>query len=400
MCWGSRGGIEERAVTAVQILGMSATEIDAGGAYWTAREIAQQPAQWPLIAQRVTEDASLHEFLRARLFAPRARVLLSGAGTSSFIGECLAPALGRAGLRAQPVPTTDLVTSPLSALVPGDPTVMVHFARSGNSPESVAALDLAEQLAAGCAHLVVTCNAKGELYQRAQGLPHARCLLLPECDDRGFAMTSSFTGMLLAAGLALRVLGAGSSRTDVLAALGTQALSAGVPLLNDLVGAQFERVVYLGSNELKGLAHESALKMLELTDGRVVSAGESPIGFRHGPKTLLNGNTLVVLFLSDAAHTRRYELDVLHELRHDGVAGRVLALSGSPLPDRDALLLEADAPAHGALADLELCLPYIVFAQALAVRRSLSLGLTPDSPNAAGKVHRVVRGVSIYPFRP
>lgn len=384
-----------------QILGLSATELDALGARWTAREIAQQPALWPQIAQRVTQDAPLNEFLRARLLEPRARVLLSGAGTSSFIGECLAPALVRAGLRAQAVPTTDLVTSPLSTLVPREPTVMVHFARSGNSPESMAALELAEQLVEGCAHLIVTCNADGELFRRAQGLARARCLLLPkECDDQGFAMTSSFSGMLLGAALALGAVPADSARAAALAALGTQVLSKWLPLVKHVVGARFDRVVYLGSNELKGLASEAALKMLELTDGRVVSVGESPMGFRHGPKTLLNGSTLVVLLLSNQPHARRYELDVLNELRRDAVAGRVLALSNQAEPPggADDVVLDAGKPDGSALGDLELSLPYVVFAQALAMLRSLSLGLTPDTPNAAGKVHRVVQGVSIYPF--
>lgn len=385
----------------VQILGLSAAEIDAGGAGRTAREIVQQPALWSQIARRVTQDAALNEFLRARLIEPRARMLLSGAGTSSFIGECLAPALVRAGLRARAVPTTDLVTSPLSALVPHEPTLMVHFARSGNSPESVATLELAEQIIERRSHLVVTCNPKGHLYRRAQGLEHAHCLLLPEeCDDQGFAMTSSFTGMLLGAALAFGAVPGEIGRAERLAALATEVLSTWLPLLKQVVRAQFDRVVYLGSNELKGLAHEAALKMLELTDGRVVSVGDSPMGFRHGPKTLLNGGTLVVVFLSSEPHTRRYELDVLNELRRDAVAGRVLALSNrvEPTGGADDVVLRGGTQDDPALSDLELSLPYVVFAQALAVLRSLSLGLTPDTPNAAGKVHRVVQGVSIYPF--
>ena len=94
-----------------------------------------------------------------------------------------------------------------------------------------------------------------------------------------------------------------------------------VSLLTSLVRAQFERVVYLGSNELKGLAREAALKMLELTDGRVIAIADYPLGFRHGPKTILNGSTLVVAFLSNDAHTRRYELDLLTELRRDARGG-------------------------------------------------------------------------------
>ena len=138
---------------------------------------------------------------------------------------------------------------------------------------------------------------------------------------------SSFTGMLLAAAAALRVLRAEDTRIGHIARLGAQVMHACLPVLKSLVQAGVERVVYLGSNELKGLARESALKMLELTNGVVVSIADSPLGFRHGPKTILNGNTLVVTFLSNDSHARRYDLDLVTELRRDAVARRIIALA-------------------------------------------------------------------------
>jgi tagatose-6-phosphate ketose/aldose isomerase len=256
-------------------------------------------------------------------------------------------------------------------------------------------------------------------------------LLLPEAsNDQSFAMTSSFTSMLLAAAGALRLMPTDGTRSARLSRLAVLVLTSWLPLITSLVRAQFERVVYLGSNELKGLAREAALKMLELTDGRVVSLAEAPLGFRHGPKTIVNGSTLVVVFLSNDAHTRRYDLDLLAELRRDCIAGRVIALSsqaGDSHPDTVVLSdsgatdrehTDGNQAAHGtvadgfdvsaedpgmhqapaALSDLELCLPYVVFAQSLAMLRSLSLGLSPDRPNSAGTVNRVVQGVSIYPY--
>ena len=392
---------------AVNTLGLTATELRSRGAEWTVREIAQQPQLWPEILQRTADDAALAAFLAPQLGNASLRILLTGAGTSSFVGECLAPCLMRAGAPAVAIPTTDIVSSAASTLPRRDPTLMVHFARSGNSPESVAALELAEQRIPACAHLVVTCNAEGALYRRSRQMPRAHALLLPEpCNDRGFAMTSSFTGMLLAAAVALRVQGADASRIERMATLATWLITDCLPRLTALVGAQFERVVYLGSRELKGLAREAALKMLELTDGRVISMGETPLGFRHGPKTVLNGSAVTVQFLSNEPHARRYDLDLLAELRLDAVAGRVIALSGiSDAPQHpDTLplgeLTTSYDPIDTPATDLELSLPYIVFAQTLAVLRSLSLGLTPDRPNAAGTVSRVVQGVSIYPAPP
>jgi tagatose-6-phosphate ketose/aldose isomerase len=392
----------------MEALGLTAGQIDAGGASATAREIAQQPKLWPEIARRVASDTALRAFLTPQLADPELRVVLTGAGSSSFVGECLAPALLRARpLRAEAIATTDIVASPASTLAPRTPTLMVHFARSGSSPESTAVLELAEARIERCAHLIVTCNRAGELYRRAGALLRAHALLLPEaCNDQSFAMTSSFTGMLLAAAQALGALPGSESRAVRLGRMAAHVLTACQPLLTSLVAAQFERVVYLGASELKGLAREAALKMLELTDGRVVSTGESPLGFRHGPKTILNGSTLAVVFVSNDAHTRRYDLDLVAELRRDSVAGRVIALAGgAAVPEhRDTVRLDehsaGDAAGSGAaaLTDLELCLPYAVFAQSLAMLRSLSLGLSPDQPNAAGTVSRVVQGVTIYPY--
>jgi len=142
------------------------------------------------------------------------------------------------------------------------------------------------------------------------------------------------------------------------------------------------------------------LKMLELTDGQVVTAADSALGFRHGPKTILNRSSLVVVFLCNDPYTRRYELDLLKELRRDGVAGRIVALSTAPIEGQhadDVLLAEGTSHAP-AIGDLEACCAYALFAQSLALLRSLALGVRPDNPNAAGTVSRVVQGVSIYPW--
>ena len=387
----------------IEVLGLSAAQIRAARAQWTAREIAQQPLLWPQIANQIGADGGVREFLAPLLGAAASRVVLTGAGTSAYIGRCVAPALARAGRWIEAIPTTDIVAGPRTTLAPQMPTLMVHFARSGNSPESLAALKLAQQQVEHCHHLVVTCNADGELGRCARSLGHACCIVLPPaCNDQSFAMTSSFTGMLLAAALALGALPPAPGRAHGLAALGTEVLTRHVPLVADLVRAQFDRVVFLGSNELKGLALESALKMLELTDGTVVSIGESPLGLRHGPKTIVNGSTLVVAFLSNDPYTRQYDLDLLRELRSDGVAGRVVALTARTDPREvvDTVALGAGTPEAATFTDLELCLPYAAFAQTLALLRSISLGLSPDQPNAAGTVNRVVQGVSIHPFPP
>jgi tagatose-6-phosphate ketose/aldose isomerase len=379
-------------------------ELETAGGIWTAREIQQQPAVWADIERlMMREAAALRAFLDPLLERQDLRIVLTGAGTSAFVGECLAAALKRrTQRRVDAVATTDLVESPGSWLERAVPTLLVSFARSGNSPESVAVLTLADQGVTDCHHLIVTCNGEGSLYRQGQRRRNAHVVLLPEqTNDRGFAMTSSFTGMMLAAALAFDLLP--QDRAATLAGFASHVLDAGQLVVSTLVRSGFERVVYLGSLELNGLAREAALKMLELSDGNIVAVAETPLGFRHGPKTIVNGKTLVVMFLSNDPYRRCYEMDLLRELRADGVAARVVALYAEEpgaAQASDALAGGIAVPGSLGASSLALCFPYAMFAQTLAFRQSLALGLRPDTPNARGVVNRVVQGVSIYPWNP
>jgi len=379
-----------------ELFGQDVARLDALGGGVTAREIAQQPGVWPQIDALVAaQRAQIDAFLAPLLARPELRIVMTGAGTSAFIGECLAPGLLRQGRRAEAVPTTDLVSGPDRYFQRRVPTLVVSFARSGSSPESVAAVALADQLVDEVYHLVITCNEAGQLYGMTQDRANALAILLPDAThDRGFAMTTSFTSMLLAAALAFEVLAPGVAAR--LAPAAGQVATHALPLLAQLVAQGFKRVVYLGSNELRGLAREAALKLLELTDGQVVAIHDSPLGFRHGPKTIVDDQTLVVVLLSNDPQARRYDLDLLRELRGDRRAGRVLALGAQPddAAGADDFVFTGAQDAH----DLALALPCIVFCQGFAFLRSLSLGVRPDTPSMSGTVNRVVRGVTIYPF--
>lgn len=377
--------------------GVGQAELQARGAEWTAREIAQQPSVWPQVERLVANQRpQLDRFLQPLLAKPSLRVVMSGAGTSSFIGHCLVPALSlQLQRRVEAIATTDLVSGP-HLLLQGDvPTLFMSFARSGNSPESVAAVDFAERAVSDVHHLIITCNGDGELAKRASGLRSAHLIVLPEAtNDRSFAMTSSFTSMLLAAALAFGVV-----RPDAVPSVATAAakvLQQASPIAQRLVAREFQRVVYLGSNELRGLASEAALKLLELTDGKVVALADSTLGFRHGPKTVINDKTLVVVMVSNDAYSRAYDLDLLAELRRDARAGAILALSArhDGLPEGDNVVYDALRES----SDLELAFVHILVAQSYALLQSLALGLTPDRPNAAGVVNRVVQGVVIHPW--
>jgi tagatose-6-phosphate ketose/aldose isomerase len=384
----------------VATLGRDEGELQALGALFTAREIAQQPQMLRKTHERLNahKDA-LERFLRPLLGRADLRVILTGAGTSAFIGECLAPYLvAKLPCRVEAIATTDLVSAPYLYLEAETPTLLVSFGRSGDSPESVAALDLANQVVRDIHHLAITCNPEGALARKVAAPGKGLVVLLPEeTHDRSFAMTSSFSCMLSAALTALSGIDAMTSRIERIADAVEAVIATQAPAMKALAGRGYERVVYLGSHMFKGLAREAALKLLELTDGGMIAAYDSPMGFRHGPKTIVTGKTLVVVFLSNEPYTRRYDLDLLAEIERDRRHGALLAISGQ---DLDAGVERILIPDMRDAEDVDLLIPFIAAPQMFAFEASLQRGLSPDKPNVSGTVNRVVQGVRIHPFRP
>jgi tagatose-6-phosphate ketose/aldose isomerase len=381
-------------------LQLDETELKRAGALWTAREIAQQPASWLRTHELLRQHAGKIDGFLAPLLARRdLRIILTGAGSSAFIGECLAPLLlNRLHRRVEAIATTDLLSGPLQYFQQDVPTLIVSFGRSGNSPESVAVVDLADRLVRECHQLVFTCNEQGTLYQCCRERRNSLAILLPpETHDQSFAMTSSFTSMMLAA---LLVFDNDEGEIVSVANIAREAqglLDQHSARLRDVAAESYSRVVYLGSNGFKALAREAALKLMELTDGKVVTAFDSPLGFRHGPKTIVTGDTLLFVFVSNDPYTRRYDLDLVRELRTDALAGRVIAITAQ-LRDGVAEGDYVHVPHAAEAGDGELHFPYIVCGQLYAFYRALSLGNTPDQPSNSGTVSRVVSGVTIHPL--
>ena len=379
-------------------LGRSEAELERLGALWTACEIAQQPAMLRKTQERLTaQKDSVEGFLGSLLDHPATRVILTGAGTSSFIGECLAPYLAaRLSCRVEAIATTDLVCAPYLYFAADAPTLLVSFGRSGNSPESVAAVDLANELVRDVHHLAITCNPDGALARAVEQSGRGMTILLPEeTHDRSFAMTSSFSCMTYAALASLADIGSAGSRVGRMAQAVESVISTQASPMKKLAARGFERVVYLGSHIFKGLAHEAALKLLELSDGGILAAYESPMGFRHGPKTIVNDRTLVAIFLSNHPYTRRYDVDLLQEIRREGNAGGLLAITARNdgiAPGVDQILV----PSMGDADDVDLLIPFIAGPQIFAFEQSIRRGLSPDRPNISGTVNRVVQGVRIH----
>jgi tagatose-6-phosphate ketose/aldose isomerase len=354
----------------------------------TWAEIHGQPAVWEALSREPALGAA-RAWLAA--LAPR-EAWLMGAGTSAYVGEIVAAGLeGEGGPRLRAIPTTDLVSRPRDFLPPRAPgALVVQFGRSGDSTESLGVMDALDALSPETPRLHVTCNPEGQLAVRpAPGPLHV--LRLPEAaHDRGFAMTSSFSGMLLAA-LAL-LSSEGAAPLEPLAAR----LNALLPIYEREVAAMPvpERLVFLGSGPLAFAAREASLKVMELARGAIPCLWESTLGFRHGPKSFVQGRTDVVLFASADPQSSPYEADLAAELRRQFPGSRILVLG----PGGDL-----DLPGGG-WADVAprwapaLAVP---FAQVLAAAISDRLGMRVDDPfEGAGTLSRVVSGVRLHPVRP
>jgi tagatose-6-phosphate ketose/aldose isomerase len=360
------------------------------------REIAQQPSVWRKVPSSIQPD--LRAFVGDALADPGARVVLTGAGTSSFAGQVVAPFLRRAlRRRVDAIATTDVLADPHDCLGAGAnvPTLLVSFARSGDSPESVATTELADALLEDVRHVVLTCDADGRLARQYRERENARVAVMPAgTNDQGFAMTSSFTSMTLAALLALEPSGE-EGLADQVAEVGDAVRRHWDAATRELAERRHKRVVYLGSGALQGLARESALKLLELTAGRVVAMGDSPLAFRHGPKSILDDRTLVVAYLSNDPYTRAYDLDLLNELRRGRGSGDVLAVTARH-DDAVSATTSWLLPDTAALPDAAQAVPAVLFAQYFALHSSVEHGLAADNPFPGGEVNRVVQGVRIH----
>lgn len=384
---------------------LSTKELAELGAEITTREIKQQPELWQetLTIYQEKQEA-IATFLRTikQKTAKRIRVVFTGAGTSQYVGDTIVPYLNKNGATVdylfESIATTDIVAAPEQVLFADEPTLLVSFARSGNSPESLAAVKIVDQFVADSYHLTITCAADGSLAQQAAADEASYLLLMPErSNDAGFAMTGSFSCMALSALLIFdqTPLTEKGHYVETLSRLGQEVIDRETEL-QVLTDRSFKRIVYLGSGTLSGLTREAQLKVLELTAGKIATVFDSSMGFRHGPKSFVDDQTLVFVFVSNTPYTRQYDLDMLEELKSDGIAAAVTAI-GQPaavnfsgtnffFPD-DTLLPDG----YLALAD-------IVFAQTIALLASIKVGNTPDTPSPTRTVNRVVKGVTIHPY--
>ncbi len=389
-----------------KLLDLSREEKIERGLLYTPAEIAQQPATWESTFSLFQKHrAGLIEFLEAAGVAdtagPRPTVLLVGAGTSDYIGRSLVNVLRRLW-RCQviAVPSTTLLTHAEEFVIPGQRYIWISFSRSGDSPEGVAVLEKALSSPLDIQHVIVSCNARGRMINCVDGKKQAFPVVLDDSvNDRGLAMTSSFSNMVVF-GQCLAHIHHTTQYESVLSRL-VEAGTSFLPLAADAAAAlaaeSYSRVCFLGSGALEGVAAEARLKVLELTAGGILTMSESFLGLRHGPMAALDKNTLLVAFLSNDERVARYEIDLLREIAKKRLVKNQVVVGGHSKLPMDGFADRYLAP------DIRIAVPDecrppvdVIFGQLLGLFCSLHSQLTPDRPSPGGVISRVVEGVRVY----
>lgn len=389
-----------------ELLRMTKEEKAERGLTHTPAEIAQQPETWTATLECFQRQRpAVRDFLSgAHIGAARNNsptVFLIGAGTSDYVGRCLEQLLRQMWqTEVVAVPSTDLLTHMEQHLVPNRTYLWISFSRSGDSPEGVAVLEKALRQHPNIYQVVVSCNENGRMLKRIAGEKQALGICLPdEVNDRGLAMTSSFSNMVIVGHCLAHVL-EGDNYGQILHRMADAArnfLPAAADCAALLAAKSYRKVCFVGSGPLAGVARESALKLLELTAGETQTIWESSLGLRHGPMAALKPEDLLVCFLSSDERVQKYDLDLLNEVGRKKLVDARVVIGGSQKTGVDGLAEHYVSPNIASSLNDEYRAPVdVIFGQLLGLFSSLRWNLKPDCPSPTGAISRVVGGVEIY----
>lgn len=376
------------------------------GLLHTPGEILQQPDTWAttfLDFQR--RRSELESFLKSAGILPGSSehpiVFLIGAGTSDYVGQAVARLVQQNWqCETAAIASTDLLTNFEDRVLRDRKYLWVSFSRSGDSPEGVAVLEKALEDYPDIFHVVVSCNSDGKMLRNHRNDHRVFGLLLDDAvNDRGLAMTSSFSNMVVS-GQCLANLWTVSEYEPILHSLiagGEKLLETAADPAAQLADGRYTNVCFTGSGSLKAAARESALKVSELTAGRIRTMSESILGLRHGPLAALNEETLFVCFISSDQRRQQYEIDLLQEIGEKGVVRTRVAVGLEASEELTAAAEYFVAPGSRLTIPDAYRPPLdVIFGQLLGLFFSLRCNLKPDVPSPKGVISRVVQNVNIH----
>lgn len=337
--------------------------------YFTYTEIISQPDAWAQ-ALELASTVSLPAAVAYEL------VIFTGCGSTYYLSLAAAALYQElTGRTARAVSGGELVLNPqtvlpiaINGVLPR--ALLVALSRSGTTTETVKAVEKFKNEQNG--DVIVISN-----YGEALSTFGDVNIIIPAGQEESIAQTRSFSSMYVAVMVLCAHM---AGRTDLLRSMSALA-ETGQRLIRDFESAArrigedltFDRFYFLGSGSRYGLACEISLKMKEMS--LTHSEPFHFLEFRHGPKSMVNANTVVVGLLSDS--NRSHEQAVLNEIEMLG--GTVISLGETD----STVSFQSDLPE---LACGVLHLPIL---QLIAYYRSLAKGLNPDRPNNLTSVVRL-----------
>jgi glucosamine--fructose-6-phosphate aminotransferase (isomerizing) len=332
---------------------------------YTFTEITTQPEAWADALRAF--GAAQADLKQAWASLNPKQVLFTGCGSTYYLAQIAAALLQElVGAPAQACPASELVLFPGQLLLDPAQTLLVTISRSGTTTETLAALDKFKQRG-GRAVWAITCYPESPLAKEAE-------MVLPAeaGQEQSLAQTRSFASMLLLAqALAAAIAGEDMTVLAALPELG-QRLIAETGALAESLGRRTDltQFFFLGSGRQYGLACEAMLKMKEMSLSH--SEAFHFLEFRHGPKSMVDEQSLIVGLMSPTAFT--HEQQVLTELA--GLKGQTLALT--PLLNKVQASWSIELAPH--LPGWARPILYLPPLQLMAYYRAIEKGLDPDSP--------------------
>jgi glucosamine--fructose-6-phosphate aminotransferase (isomerizing) len=340
----------------------------------TYREIKGQTEAW---AATLADGAQISKTFSTAIKQTYHETLFTGCGSTYYLALTAARLWqSLCGVPARAMPASDLWLF-ANAWVSEVSCLLVALSRSGETTETVQAVKTYRAMTQGQS-LAITCNPASAL-----ALETTATLVTKDAFETSVAQTRSFTSMLV---LLQYVAGLKSNLTEYIEELrclpahGLRLIAQYEPLMQSLASeTSLDHIVFLGSGPLYGLACEAMLKMKEMS----LTWCESFhfLEYRHGPKSTVGTNTLVVSLLSDSAYES--EIAVLSELQELGAS--VLAMSDS----ERGFAADHRVVLQSGLGELARGVLYLPLLQLLAYYRGLSKDLDPDLPTHLNAVVRL-----------
>lgn len=359
---------------------MKSVEITEQGQY-TLSEIFSQPQCWSACLARLAPSPELRA--AAQLARPGAEWIFVGCGTSYYLAQTAASSFNHLGLPARAVPASDLLLYPALTLHAGPNYIPVVISRSGRTSEAVRVAQALER-DHNLRTIAITC-ADGQPLDSAATVT----LKLLGADEQSTVMTRSFTSMLLGLQYLAATVSGNHAFRDALIELPQHV----DPLLKDIPqrlrlfaeSRSFSDFVFLAQGPLFGVASECMLKVTESSSS--YAQVFHSLEFRHGPKSIAGGETLITFLMSETSYDA--ELELLEEMKALGAATMVIA---------NRVDSRAQQAADFAI-ELGLRLPeyarpaaYVIWGQLYGVYYGLKKGLNPDSPKNLTRVVELAEG--------